>query len=116
MSTYENIKFYSKKRGLSLPQLSEKIGMNPNSMYGYNQGKEPRYSTLKKISTVLDVPISKLSNKYKDEKADETPTADIDDFSTVMRFQGQEIPEEDRETIMTMLESLRRARKEKDDK
>lgn len=67
MSTYENLKYYANKRGLSLIQLSKKAGMSENALYRYNQGVDPKLKTLEKLAAILNIPISQLSEKYKDK-------------------------------------------------
>lgn len=67
MSTFENLKYYASQRDLSLIKLAEKAGMSDNALYRYNQGVEPKLKTLEKLAAVLKVPISKLSDKYKDK-------------------------------------------------
>lgn len=102
---------FQKKRGYSLKQLGIKSGLSENTIYSW-QRKSPSISSLEKVAKTLDVSTDYLVGKEEPDKKQ----ADFDDLSTVMRFEGKKIPEEDRETLINMLRSLRKARREKNDK
>lgn len=64
MSIYERIRTAAKLRGISLRELSIKVGFkSENAIYRYNQGVTPRKSTLQAIANVLNVPIEYLEGK-----------------------------------------------------
>jgi transcriptional regulator with XRE-family HTH domain len=53
------IKELCKKRGITLQELSRRLGINYQSVHAIMTGN-PTVDTLQKIATVLDVPISEL--------------------------------------------------------
>ncbi|MBS0948339.1 helix-turn-helix transcriptional regulator [Levilactobacillus brevis] len=114
MSTFDNIKKFSKKRGWNLRQTAEKAGLSPNAIYRYNQGVEPKYPTLKAIADALGVKVSDLSDEYKDAtkipaeesnptKTDHIDVEDIVDNAAMLTSREHALSDEDRAAIKAML-------------
>ncbi|CAM2774790.1 helix-turn-helix domain-containing protein [Fructilactobacillus fructivorans] len=105
MTTYENIKRISKKRGYSLPETAKKAGLSINALYRYNQGIEPKYETLEKIADALNVQLSDLSDRYK--PSNKKKIANLDDENTLMMYGGKPIPKDEMDTVRKILRGLR---------
>lgn len=76
MSVFDNIKKYSKIRGMSLQDVALKAGLSKNVIYQYNKGKSPSLDTLKKIAHVLGVSVDILlgDNSLDLDKTNDSPT------------------------------------------
>lgn len=115
MSTFDNIKKYSKIRGMNLRQTAEKAGLSANAIYRYNQGVEPKFPTLKAIADALAVKVSDLSDEYENEasKTDspiEAPSKithiDVEDIvenAAMLTSRNHALSDEDRSAITAML-------------
>lgn len=69
MNTYERIRTAAKLRGISLRELSKKVGFkSENAIYRYNQGINPRKSTLQAIANTLNVSMDYLEGKTDEIK------------------------------------------------
>jgi len=81
MSVFENIKKYSKIRGMNLQQVAIKSGLSKNVIYQYNKGKNPSLETLGKIATALGTTTDTLLDKKEVDATPVTPThIDVDDI------------------------------------
>lgn len=59
----ENIKYYRKRANMAPDELALRIGIGTNRIVAYESGESmPNNETLFKISTVLEVPISQLTD------------------------------------------------------
>ena len=108
--TFEKIKELSKKRGLSLNQLEEKLGYSRNTLYSL---KYQNVSTkrLQEIADFLEVSVDYLLGKS------ESPTIAANDQSgqtalnveemanSVMMFGGRELTEEKKKVIQSIIEA-----------
>lgn len=114
MTTFDNIKKYSKSRGMNLRQTAEKAGLSPNAIYRYNQGIEPKYPTLKAIADVLSVTVSDLSDEYGEKSQNEDSqqsqsspdhidVEDIVDNAAMLTSRNHALSDEDRSAIKAML-------------
>lgn len=115
MTAFENIKKYSKKRGLSLQEVAERAGLSRNLIYQYNGKTEPTMETLRKIANVLSVNPEDLlssSNQTNDKKiANKVHEMSIDEaLGTVMSFDGKPVTDHDKKVMKDLLESYLRNR------
>lgn len=101
MTLFERIKSLSKKQGISLKKVAEKAELSENVIYSW-KNRTPSSASLDKVAKALNVSVSYLLN----EKEDVDRAADIDDLSQIMRFQGREIPESQREIVLKILKEL----------
>lgn len=69
MSVFDNIKKYSKNRGMNLQQVAVAAGLSKNVIYQYNKGKSPSIDTLKKIASVLGVSAETLLGNQDESKS-----------------------------------------------
>ena len=69
MSVFDNIKKYSKNRGMNLQQVAVSAGLSKNVIYQYNKGKSPSTDTLKKIANVLGVSAETLLGNQDESKS-----------------------------------------------
>ncbi|GBG95224.1 XRE family transcriptional regulator [Ligilactobacillus salitolerans] len=98
MTVYENIKKYSKMRGLNLQQVAEKAGLSKNMLYQY-KNMNPKVETLDKIAKVLNVTKEDLLGS-ENGKPKHIDLADDDLFMT---YQGKPLSDEDKELIKRIL-------------
>ena len=114
MTTFDNIKKYSRLRGYNLRETATKSGLSANAIYRYNQGIEPKYPTLKAIADTLSVEVSDLSSEYssdettinKEEAVAEPKHIDVDDIvnnSAMLTNRDHALSEEDQVAIRAML-------------
>lgn len=69
----KKIRFYRKKRNLTLAKLAKKIDISPQQLQKYESGKNSiSVIMLKKIANALDVPITQFIIDKKLEKKDFT--------------------------------------------
>ncbi|APX72686.1 helix-turn-helix domain-containing protein [Companilactobacillus allii] len=107
MTVYDNIKKYSKIRGMSLQQVAEKSGLSKNMIYQYRTGKNPSLETLDKIANVLKVDRKDLLDDDSKKVISTTKEIDvkeaIDNDDVIMTFEGRPIPPEDLELMKRLL-------------
>lgn len=95
MSAFDNIKKYSKLRGLSLQEVAIQAGLSKNMIYQY-KNINPKLDTLQKIAKVLGVSTDRLlGNDDKLKKRE----ADLADDDVIFTYEGRKIPKEDLEMI-----------------
>ena len=99
MSAFDNIKKYSKLRGLSLQEVALQAGLSKNMIYQY-KNINPKLDTLQKIAKVLGVSTDLLlGNEDKPKKRE----ADLDDEDVIFTYEGRQIPKEDIELMKRLL-------------
>lgn len=108
--TFEKIKELSKKRGLSLNQLEEKLGYSRNTLYSL---KRQNVSTkrLQEIADYLDVSVDYLLGKSEsptiasNDQSGQT-TLNVEEMAnSVMMFGGRELTEEKKKVIQSIIEA-----------
>ena len=112
MTTFERIKKVANERGYSLKKLAIDAGFSENALYRYNQGVEPKYSTVAALAKVLGVSVDYLlgntdemhSNK-KDDK-----TVDLEQDTTILALDGIELSDDYKQFIIDQVRSLRKLR------
>ena len=108
--TFEKIKELSKKRGLSLNQLEEKLGYSRNTLYSL---KRQNVSTkrLQEIADYLEVSVDYLLGKTENptissnDQSGQTALNVEDMASNVMMFGGRELTEEKKKVIQSIIEA-----------
>lgn len=108
--TFEKIKELSKKRGLSLNQLEEKLGYSRNTLYSL---KRQNVSTkrLQEIADYLNVSVDYLLGNTESpsiassDQSDKTALNVEDMASNVMMFGGRELTEEKKKVIQSIIEA-----------
>ena len=108
--TFEKIKELSKKRGLSLNQLEEKLGYSRNTLYSL---KRQNVSTkrLQEIADYLEVSVDYLLGKTENptiasnDQSGQT-TLNVEEMAnSVMMFGGRELTEEKKKVIQSIIEA-----------
>lgn len=99
MSAFDNIKKYSKLRGLSLQEVAIQAGLSKNMIYQY-KNINPKLDTLQKIAKVLGVSTDRLLGNDNNPKKRE---ADLDDDNVIFTYEGRQIPKEDIELMKRLL-------------
>ena len=108
--TFEKIKELSKKRGLSLNQLEEKLGYSRNTLYSL---KRQNVSTkrLQEIADYLEVSVDYLLGKSEsptiasNDQSGQTALHVEDMAQNVMLFGGRELTEEKKNVIQSLIEA-----------
>lgn len=103
MDLYERISYLSKKQGLSVFDLAEKLGLSRNSIYSWKKSS-PKADTLEKVANYFNVSIDYLVGR---EEKNNTSFAS-DDLDKILdnakSFDGKPITENDKEAIRLFLE------------
>lgn len=103
MTMFDRVKEISKKRGLTLAQLNEKVGFKQNVIYSWKT-KTPSVDKVKAVADVLNVSVDYLLGKTDDNSTSMKPKqVDIADDDYIMTYQGKPIPPEDMEYIKRIL-------------
>lgn len=108
--TFEKIKELSKKRGLSLNQLEEKLGYSRNTLYSL---KRQNVSTkrLQEIADYLEVSVDYLLGNTENpiiasnDQSDQTALNVEEMANSVMMFGGRELTEEKKKVIQSIIEA-----------
>ena len=110
MTTFERIKKVANERGYSLKKLAIDAGFSENALYRYNQGVEPKYSTVAALAKVLGVSVDYLlgntddmyGNKKENEPVDLYTVTD-DERDRLISANGQPITDDDWAIIKAVL-------------
>lgn len=104
MTVFDRIKEISDERGMNLRDVAKKAGMkSETAIYRYNQGVQPRKSTLIAIADVLNVSPKYLSGETNEKDYKDKPVVDLNKDDAILTFDGKPIPEEDMELIKRLL-------------
>lgn len=112
MTTFERIKKIAAERGLNLKQTALKAGLSENALYRYNQGVEPKFSTVKAVSDALGVSTDYLLGNTESmygEKSNNEPV-DLDKALSeegMAMFDGQPLSEEYKKALLAMLNTMK---------
>ena len=63
---YENIKYYAKKRGLTIREIERRAGLARGHMEKWKQTYNPNLASLQKVADVLGVTVNTLLKERKD--------------------------------------------------
>lgn len=106
MTLFERIKYFAKKRGMSLQQVALDSGLSKNAIYNWKNKKVKDVSEayLIAIAKTLGITLEKLTdNELNTEPKKIDLKSTIDDDDIIMTFEGKEIPKEDLEVIKRLL-------------
>lgn len=109
-STFEIIKELAKKRGISLNQLEEKLGIGKNSLYGLKRN-QPSAERLQQIADYFDVSIDYLLGRTDNPNIAgdtvTTPDGRVVDLSNlrerVVLFDGKPLSDDDVDKIAQII-------------
>ncbi|WP_373892495.1 helix-turn-helix domain-containing protein [Weissella confusa] len=108
MTTFERIKKVANERGYSLKKLAIDAGFSENALYRYNQGVEPKYSTVAALAKVLGVSVDYLlgnTDEMHSNKKDDMPV-DLEEvlakLGPTLRFEGKELTDEQKIKLYEM--------------
>lgn len=108
MTTFERIKKVANERGYSLKKLAIDAGFSENALYRYNQGVEPKYSTVAALAKVLGVSVDYLlgntDEMHSNEKDDMPVDLEevLDKLGPTLRFEGKELTDEQKIKLYEM--------------
>lgn len=63
---FENIKYYAKKRGLTIKEVERRAGIAENGTYKWKNDFSPSLTSLQKVADVLGVSIGTLLKERKE--------------------------------------------------
>lgn len=63
---YENIRYYAKKRGITISELERQAHLSKGHIYKFDGKSEPTISTLQKVADVLGVTVQTLLKERKE--------------------------------------------------
>ena len=113
MTTFERIKKVANERGYSLKKLAIDAGFSENALYRYNQGVEPKYSTVAALAKVLGVSVDYLlgnTDEMHSNKKDENVPVDLDKVLSeegMAMFDGQPLSDEYKKALLAMLKTMK---------
>ena len=108
MTTFERIKKVANERGYILKKLAIDAGFSENALYRYNQGVEPKYSTVAALAKVLGVSVDYLlgnTDEMHSNKKDDMPVdleEVLDKLGPTLRFEGKELTDEQKIKLYEM--------------
>lgn len=113
MTLLSRTKELTKKRGLTIEKLADRVGIAKSSIYQWNN-HEPKPSTINKVADVLDVSTDYLLGRTNQMNSydSQSKKTDILDDSVILAFDGMEIPEEDKEKLLDYARFVMEQRKE----
>lgn len=109
MKLYDNVKYLAVKQGISLPDLSEKIGLARTAIYKWDK-QTPNVETIEKLAKYFDVSIEFLigSNHIPEWTSDN----DVFDLNTLLEgtsrihYNGKELSASEKERAKEILSIL----------
>ena len=63
---FENIKYYAKKRGLTVKEVDRRAGIAENGSYKWKNDYTPSLTSLQKVADVLGVTVNTLIKERKE--------------------------------------------------
>lgn len=96
---YDKLVELCNEKGITLTELTRRIGVNKSNVTYWKRGSEPKSSTLQKIATALDVSVIELMTGELQAKYD-----DLEDLSDTVKqdmIDNAESPEEYEAAIKT---------------
>lgn len=111
-STFEKIKELTKKQGISLNDLEERLGLGKNTLYGLKRN-QPSAERLQQIADYFNVSTDYLLGRTdnpnvasdKEKFYFEGQEVDVEELaSTAMRFNGKPLTDADKKAIQNIIE------------
>ena len=106
MTTFERIKNISKQRGISIKELSKRVGVGESTIYKW-KNQEPKSEYLKKVADYLDVSTDYLLGKTETPgtTANQVTETELEEaLKGAMTWNGQPLTEQDKEAVRIFLE------------
>lgn len=116
MTTFDRIKKATQFRGSNLKKVAVDSGLSENAIYRYNQGIEPKYTTLRTIADTLNVSTDYLLGNTDEMMPNEkfTPSdEDLEDsLKTAVAFGGKPMTDNDRIILKGLLKGYFEAKED----
>ncbi|MDT1939689.1 MULTISPECIES: helix-turn-helix domain-containing protein [Carnobacterium] len=100
MLLYERISELAKKQGVSVPQLSENLGLSRNAIYQWKTSS-PKADTLQKVADYFGVTTDYLLGR------DEPEIIEDDKLKVIASHIDDDVTEEDMEEILNFIEFIK---------
>lgn len=103
MTVFDRVKNLADKRGMSIADVEEKVGMGKNAIYKWKK-QNAATDKLELVADYFDVSIDYLLGRAEKSKGTE-PTKDLDEvLDSAMNFDGKPLTEVDKEAIRAFLQ------------
>lgn len=114
MTTYEKVYAAAKAQGLSIKQLSEKVGVSDATIYTWKRKGTPNGSTLQKIADTLNVSVDyllgntdeKRVHSIKDDQnkneVDLIKVANEDSWDEYLSANGKPLSDQDKKVLRAL--------------
>ncbi|WP_407391627.1 helix-turn-helix domain-containing protein [Carnobacterium jeotgali] len=116
MSLYENVKYLAAKKGMSLPDFAEEIGLPRTALYKWRTSK-PSVEMVEKVAKYFDVSIEFLiGSDHVPEWASNDDMFDLEAMlknNVTMSYAGQELTPTEKQRVQDILTSIFWEKKEK---
>ncbi|TFJ45107.1 hypothetical protein CKN73_01300 [Carnobacterium divergens] len=100
MLLYERISELAKKQGVSVPQLSENLGLSRNAIYQWKTSS-PKADTLQKVADYFGVTTDYLLGR------DEPKIIEDDKLKVIASHIDDDVTEDDMEEILNFIEFIK---------
>lgn len=100
MLLYERISELAKKQGVSVPQLSENLGLSRNAIYQWKTSS-PKADTLQKVADYFGVTTDYLLGR------DEPEIIEDDKLKVIASHIDDDVTEDDMEEILNFIEFIK---------
>lgn len=108
MTLYDRLSILAKKQGISIPQLSIKLGFSEQYLYKWKTNV-PKADNLQKVADYFDVSVDYLLGRTNDPKiglSNEKKKLTIEEaLDSVMSYDGKPITDNDREILKKIAEA-----------
>lgn len=116
---FERVKELSKKRGISISELEDRIGFGKNSIYKWKK-QSPKTETLQKVADYFHVSTDYLLGRTDNPNPiseNSSKEVDVSDDTVIMTYGGKPLSDADRQIVLAATRALVEQRaKEKEEK
>ncbi len=104
MTTFERIKELAKRRGLSIKELSTRVGFGPSTIYKWKT-QEPKSEYLKKVADYFGVSTDYLLGREDKPNSGKVTETELDKaLENAMTWNGEPLTDKDKEAVRIFLE------------
>lgn len=123
MSLFENVKHLAARRGMSMPEFGDKIGVGRTNIYKWKK-QTPSFETLEMVAKYFDVSVEFLmGSDHVPEWASNSDVFDLEEMlnnNVNMAYGGEELTDEEKQRVKNVLTNIfwdkKRKQMEKNDR
>lgn len=116
MNLYDNVKYLAARKGMSLPDFAEELGLSRTSIYRWKTSK-PSVDMIEKVAKYFDVSIEFLiGSDHIPEWASDDDMFDLEVMlqnNVTMSYAGQELTPTEKQRVQDILTTIFWEKKEK---